>query len=235
MATTRVADKSLELLRSRLLEAVRKEATALVSENFGSPEDIDRHFRSLFQAEVGPRELAGPDQANDEKSIYGGPSIGIDPERADQLAKPIRDNLVGVWKILEFSLIDKSDRNQKIHPWGTALDGQVIFTPDGYFNGVVEIPGQAPFGGDEPWTAGTTELAESARRTCSYSGKFFVERGTNGASMLYDLSLCNYPVFRGEKFRVFIDFVKKDNQLFLITTLTCNDSARQKQEVLVKI
>jgi hypothetical protein len=235
MDTTHVADKSLELLRNRLLGAARKEATALVAENFGSPEDIDRHFKSLFQAELGPHELAGPDQTNQKKSIYGGPSIGIDPKRADDLAKPIRDSLVGVWKVLEFSLLDKSDRNQKIHPWGPTLNGQIIFTPDGYINGIVEIPGQAPFGDDEPWTGGAAELAESARKSCCYSGKFFVERTTIGATMLYDLSLCNYPVFRGQKLRVFLDFVKKGNQQFLISTLTCNDSARQKQEVFLKI
>ncbi|KAJ5766159.1 uncharacterized protein N7511_003775 [Penicillium nucicola] len=242
MATTPIGNKTLELLRARLLNAVKKEAAALVAEDFGSPSDIDRNFKSLFQAELGPHEIASPDSTIlfDEKQnnydvVAYNPSSGLNPKRAVELVNPIRDNLVGVWKVLEYSMLDKSNRNEKIHPWGPILDGQVIFTPDGYVSAMVEIPGQHPFGGDEPWTSGTAELAESARRSCCYSGRFFVERTAIGATLVYELELCNYPVFRGQKFRVYLDFVKKGNQQFLITTLTSNDSARQKQEVFLKI
>jgi hypothetical protein len=242
METTSVGGKSLELLRTRLLDAVRKEAAALVAENFGSPGDIDRNFKSLFQAELGPHEIANPDRTtlcNDKKNAYDvvghDSSSGLDPERAVDIAKPIRDNLVGVWRVLEYSMLDKSNRNKKIHPWGPILEGQIIFSPDGYINALVQIPGQAPFGGNEPWTGGAAELAESARRACSYSGKFYVEMTAIGPILLYDLELCNYPVFNGQKFRVYLDFVKKDNQQFLITTLTSNDSGMQKQEVFRKI
>ncbi|KAJ5627999.1 hypothetical protein N7490_010227 [Penicillium lividum] len=243
MGTTVVGEKTLELLRTRLLDAVRKEAAALVADNFGSPEDIDRNFKSLFQAELGPHEIASPDQTtlcNDKGNAYDvvahNPISCLAPKRADDLIKSSYDNLVGVWRVLEYSMLDKSNRNEKIHPWGTILDGQIIFSQDGYVNALVTIPGQAPFGGDVPWTAGTAaELAESAKRSCSYSGKFFVERTPIGPTLVYDLELCNYPVFRGQKFRVFLDFVKKDNQQFLITTLTSNDSTRQKQEVFRKM
>ncbi|KAF3391434.1 hypothetical protein F1880_007411 [Penicillium rolfsii] len=242
MEATRVGEKTLELLRARLLNAVRKEAAALVEENFGSSEDIDRNFKSLFQAELGPHEISDPDRialCNGKRSTYD--LVGYDADnclnqkRAIDLAKPIHEKLVGVWTVLEYSLLDKSNRNQKIHPWGTVLEGQIIFSPNGYINALVTIPGQNEFGGNEPWTAGAAELAESARRSCSYSGKFFVETTSIGPTLVYDLELCNYPIFRGQKFRVFLDFVKKDNQQFLITTLTSGDSAMQKQEIFRKL
>ncbi|KAJ6113876.1 hypothetical protein N7523_007193 [Penicillium sp. IBT 18751x] len=242
MANTAVGEKTLELLRTRLLDAVRKEAMALVAENFGSPGDIDRNFKSLFQAELGPHEIANLDQTapyEDGKNTWDvvrhNPSSFLDPKRTADLAKPYYDDLVGVWRVLEYSMLDKSNRNQKIHPWGPILDGQIHFSPDGYINCIVQIPGQVPFGGNEPWTGGATELAESARRCCSYSGRFFVERTTIGPTLVYDLELCNYPVFNGQKFRVFMDFVKKNNQQYLITTLTSNDSKMQKQETFRKM
>lgn len=245
MDTTRVCEKTLEVLRTRLLDAVRKEAMALVAENFGSPEDIDRNFKSLFQAELGPHEIANPDQStscNDERTTYDvfghSPSSCLDPKKGVDLIKSIRDNLVGVWRVLEFSMVDTSNRNQKIHPWGPVLDGQMTFTLDGYINGVVSIPGQAPFGGDEPWTGGAAELAESARRSCSYCGKFFIETTTLGPVLRYNIEICNYPVFRGMNYRVYLDLTEKYNQQFLITTLFSNvldDSSKQKQEVWRKI
>lgn len=242
MGTTIVGDKTLELLRTRLLDAVRKEAAALVAENFGSASDIDRNFKSLFQAELGPHEISNPgqttlydNQGGNYDMIPHTPISCLNPKIADDLTKSFHDNLVGVWKVLEYSLLDKSNRNEKIHPWGPILDGQIIFSQNGYVNALVSIPGQAPFGGDVPWTSGAAELAESAKRSCSYSGKFFVERTPIGPTLVYDLEICNYPVFRGQKFRVFLDFVKKDNQQFLVTTLASNDTERQKQEVFRKM
>ncbi|KAJ5449566.1 uncharacterized protein N7458_006015 [Penicillium daleae] len=243
METTRVGEKTLELIRTRLLDAVKKEAAALVAENFGGPNDIDRNFKALFQAELGPHEIADPDRntlCDDKRNMYDvighNPTSCLDQKRSVDLAGFARENLVGVWRVLEYSMIDKSNRNQKMHPWGPMIDGQIMFSPNGYINALVEIPGQAPFGGDEPWAAGEAELVESAKRSCSYSGKFYVEWTTLGPTMIYDLDLCNYPVFAGRKFRVFLDFVKKDNQQYLVTTLTNRDNwTRQKHEVFRKL
>lgn len=135
MGTTIVGDKTLELLRTRLLDAVRKEAAALVAENFGSASDIDRNFKSLFQAELGPHEISNPgqttlydNQGGNYDMIPHTPISCLNPKIADDLTKSFHDNLVGVWKVLEYSLLDKSNRNEKIHPWGPILDGQIIFS-----------------------------------------------------------------------------------------------------------
>ncbi|KAJ5727051.1 hypothetical protein N7493_004871 [Penicillium malachiteum] len=240
-AITLSGEKTLEILRNRLLDAVKKEAAALIAENFGSAEDIDRNFKSLFLADLGPNEIADPDPiggCNDDSSTFYVISHSprcVNQKRSVELAKLIHDNLVGVWKMLEWGMLDTANRNHKIHPWGPTLEGQMMFSPNGYVNGLLLVPGQAEFGGDEPWTAGASELAESARKCCSYSGKFFIEMTTIGPSVVYDLDLCNYPVFREQKFRVFVDFFSKDDQQYLIATLTSSDSASQKQEVFRKM
>lgn len=240
METTRVGEKSLEVLRTCLLNAARKEAAALVAERFGSPGDIDRNFKSLFQAELGPYEMASAKQTtlcNNNRVTHersgNNLSNGIHAKRAVDLSKSIRDKLVGVWKVLEYGMLDKSNRNEKIYPWGPILDGQIIFTPDGYINCLVGFTGQTLRGKDELWAGEAAE--DSAARFCSLCGRFFVEMTSIGPNLIYDLELSEYSDFCGQRFRMFVDFVKKDSQQYLITTLTSDDSAMQTQETFCKI
>jgi hypothetical protein len=91
-------------------------------------------------------------------------------------ADDLRTGLVGAWRLESYEAhsVDGSD---VFYPLGTAPQGIIMYTPDGYMSATLMNPDREPFNQPDPHQAPADELAAAAAGYLSYAGPFTTEDG----------------------------------------------------------
>jgi hypothetical protein len=84
---------------ARIWAAIKRETLLLLSENVGTPQEVDAIFKDVLKTPKGPCEqmdVVGLDVVLDIEQHYADSRSGIPPEPRDYLQKMIKDGHLGV-------------------------------------------------------------------------------------------------------------------------------------------
>lgn len=234
--------ESTGLIGNRIWAAIKREVMLVLAENVAGAEDIDKVFKEGFHAKSGPCEmmdLVGLNTVCDIESHYRQerpnlPTYGVDFIRQNYVdrgklgvstgegllkhpstanAGSLREQILGVWELVEYAHIPRSDAARRHRPFGDDICGQLVYTADGYVSVHIQLPGQAPMGSEDPVRGAVEELAESARRYLGYSGAFSVEE--TPPQVLHHITFCSFPNWRGTVQRRIAKIEMDKEQTFL--------------------
>lgn len=216
--------ESTGLIGNRIWAAIKREVMLVLAEHVAGAEDIDKVFKEGFHAKSGPCEImdtVGLDTVCDIESHYmqerqNLPAYGVDFIRQNYVdcgnlgvstgrgllphssenAPPgsLREEILGVWELVEYAHIPRSDAAPRHLPFGNDICGRIMYTADGYMSVHLELPGQAPMETEDPMHGSAAELAESARRYLAYSGTFSVEE--TPPQVHHHIAFCSFPNWR---------------------------------------
>ncbi len=83
--------------------------------------------------------------------------------------------LIGTWKLNSFEL--RAEDGTIIHPWGTDVAGQVIYSPDGFMSGSFMRTGRMSFAADDVMAGSAEEFAAAMKSYVGYAGKYSLKEG----------------------------------------------------------
>ncbi len=90
------------------------------------------------------------------------------------MAKGLREQLIGAWKLLSY--VEKPvDGSEPFYPMGKEPQGIIMYTPDGYMSAQLMDPDRPKFASGD-WFRGTPEeIKEEALGYIAYSGPFHTD------------------------------------------------------------
>lgn len=240
-----VGRESTGFVGNRIWAAIKRETMSILAEGVSSAGDIDRVFKANLRAAWGPCELmdqvglqtvcAIEDVYIRERNLSTFSVDFIRQEYVDRghlgqdtgrglmrhpLESPsasIRDQLLGSWELMEWAVMDTEGHKQKL--FGGNAQGRLLYNADGYISATLQIPGQEPFGEQDPRAATEGELAEASRRFISYTGTFSTE--DDPCAVIHRVECCNFPRYRGQAMRRFVKLETAGCDRML--TLTCDE------------
>jgi hypothetical protein len=88
----------------------------------------------------------------------------------------MEDSLVGTWKLISYSLVDENGVETK--PWGTDVQGLLIYSADGFMSANLMHNGRKSFAASDLRLGTTEEKASAADGYIAYAGPYTSERGS---------------------------------------------------------
>lgn len=122
------------------------------------------------------------------------PSGVVSPESARVAAPPATSDLVGVWRVVRFCIVDSTGR--ETHPFGERPVGYFIYTPAGQLSiQVMRAPPVPPFaaGANAPTSTELLALHEG------YFGYFGAYRITSDSTVTHDVAGGTIPSYIGTR------------------------------------
>ncbi len=106
-----------------------------------------------------------------------------------QEAKPLKDQLLGVWRFVSSS----GQRDDGSNTWGGSAKGQLIFTEDGHFSFQLMRSDRPKYKSNTRMRGSLIENQATSRGTLSYFGTYAV--GESDHTLTYNIESSSYPNF----------------------------------------
>lgn len=133
------------------------------------------------------------------------------------MSKSFRETLIGAWKLVEYSIEDKSNPGGKFYPLGKEATGFILYTPDGYMSAQMMAAGRPVYADGRLHTGSIDEMAAAAKGYMAYSGPFEIEEETN--ILYHHMEVSMNPTWLGQKQK---RFVKLEGDTITITNSANN-------------
>lgn len=119
----------------------------------------------------------------------------------------LRDQLIGAWELVEFCEYLPSNETNKVHPMGSAAQGIIMYTPDGYMSAQLQASQ------DQPRAANNTMTSYVA-----YTGHFYLdeEGDKEGPVLLHHMRNSNLKVLVGDTQRRFVKILEEGGERYLM-------------------
>jgi hypothetical protein len=108
------------------------------------------------------------------------------------LVESFYSRLLGTWNLISFTATSTRDPNNLVHPLGENCRGRAIYSPDGYASTYIQSK-DLQLSSDGRTSQSSSELAEVAKKTISYSGRFRLEldkvQPLTRATVYYDVEM----------------------------------------------
>jgi hypothetical protein len=117
--------------------------------------------------------------------------------------------LIGTWRLLSFEL--RGEDGTIVHPWGTEVAGQVIYTADGYMSGCLMPAGRPAFASDDVMGGNTAEFEAAMKSYIGYAGPYSIDKD----KLTHHAAVSLFPNWTGTE--IIRYWAVEDNRLSLST------------------
>lgn len=128
-----------------------------------------------------------------------------------QAGKTVRQRLEGTWKLVIFQRLLPT--GEWVDYWGEKVEGQLIYTADGYLSVQQMQPGRSVFAADAKVFGTTQEIVEAFKGYVAYSGRYEVDEEAGIVTHIVECSL--FPNWVGQRLERVYQF--SDIYLTLVT------------------
>ena len=111
------------------------------------------------------------------------------------MAKSLREELLGAWKLVSFEE-RPVDGSASEYPMTEEPMGLLLYTADGYVSAQLMRPGRKPLESDEWFRGSDEEFREEASGYVAYSGEFHVDEATR--SLTHSMFVSLFPNWLGQ-------------------------------------
>lgn len=133
------------------------------------------------------------------------------------MSKSFREELVGAWKLIEYSIEDKNKNGEKFYPLGKDVTGFILYTPDGYMSAQMMAAGRPVYAEGRLHTGTIDEMAKAAKGYMAYSGQYEVDEDTH--TLYHHMEVSMNPTWLGQTQK---RFVKLEDNIITITNSANN-------------
>ena len=112
------------------------------------------------------------------------------------MSKSFRETIIGTWKLVEYSIVDKNKSGEKYYPMGKDATGFILYTPDGYMSAQMMASGRPAYASGRLHTGTIEEMAKAAKGYMAYSGQYEVNEKTN--TLIHHMEVSMNPTWLGQ-------------------------------------
>ncbi|KAJ9658180.1 hypothetical protein H2198_003885 [Neophaeococcomyces mojaviensis] len=147
----------------------------------------------------------------------------------------VRAKLIGTWECLYLTATNAKDESDIIHPFTEHINGNIIYSDDGYMGALIQRPDIPKFTlGPLQGTAEQYEKASSG--TQGYHGPFYLEEKADGQVKLFHKMIVSLPTnWTGETQVRWCQMWEEDGRLYMKLgpdfNITFDDGVERKVEV----
>ncbi len=105
------------------------------------------------------------------------------------MSKSFMEELIGAWKLVEYSIEDKNKTGEKFYPLGKDATGFIMYTPDGYMSAQIMASGRPAYGSGRLHTGTTEEMAQAAKGYMAYAGPYEINEQSRVLTHHMDVSM----------------------------------------------
>lgn len=106
------------------------------------------------------------------------------------------EEIIGAWRLCEYSLEDKSNFGKRFYPLGEDATGFLMYTPDGYVSAHLMASGRPSYASGRLHTGSTEEMAQAAKGYMAYAGKFEID--PHSGVLIHHLEVSMNPTWLGQ-------------------------------------
>lgn len=112
------------------------------------------------------------------------------------MSKGFAESLIGTWKLVEYSIIDRDKNGEKYFPLGKDATGFILYTQDGYMSAQMMASGRPVYASGRLHTGTVEEMAKAAKGYMAYSGHYEVDEKTN--TLIHHMEVSMNPTWLGQ-------------------------------------
>jgi len=112
------------------------------------------------------------------------------------MAKINRDALIGTWRLVEYSIPDKSGAGDKYYPLGSDATGFLMYTPDGFVSAQMMAAGRPIYKSGRLHSGTAEEMAAAAKGYLAYAGHFEVDE--ESGTLIHHMEVSMNPTWLGQ-------------------------------------
>ena len=112
------------------------------------------------------------------------------------MSESVREKLVGAWKLVEYSIKDKKNPNERYYPLGKDATGIIMYTSDGYMSAQLMAQGRPVYANGHIHTGSIEEMAAAAKGYMAYSGKYVLNEETS--TLIHHMEVSMNPTWLGQ-------------------------------------
>ncbi len=128
------------------------------------------------------------------------------------MSNNLRNTIIGAWELVEYSIPDKENPENKYYPMGKDVTGFILYTPDGYMSAQMMSKGRPSYASKRLHTGTLEEMAAASKGYMAYSGQYEVDEKNN--ILTHHMTVSLNPTWEGQAQQRLIQI---ENNLIIIT------------------